>query len=206
MSSQWALGGQVEMAGVEDWLLREWEPDTCGVAAVAVTEEVFGSDADDGDRVAGEHDAGADERGVAVELRLPYGVADYGDGRCALAVIFGCEEAPGEGLHADDREVVAGDEADVECLGGGVAFAARADGGGAGLHGGEAVDAGSFIAQSAVEVVGEDAPVALQATVDAALDLLAYLVELLGVLDGHGAEDDLVGEGEDGGGGSDAEG
>src|SRR5262249_10166916 len=63
-----------------------------------------------------------------------------------------------------------------------------------------------FVPERAVEIVGEDAPVALEAAVDAALDLLADLVELLRMLDGHGAEDDLVGEGEDGGGGSDAEG
>src|SRR5215469_10453780 len=91
----------------------ERQPETRGIAVVAIAKEVFSGDADDGDGMTGEHDARADERGVTIELRLPYGVADDGDGRRALAIVFGCEQATGEGFYAHDGVVVSGDEADL---------------------------------------------------------------------------------------------
>jgi hypothetical protein len=103
-------------------------------------------------------------------------MADNGDGGCTFAIIFGGKEATGKGLYADDGEVIARDEADVERLSRGVVLATSTNGSGASLHGDEAVDAWSLVAKGAVEVIGEDAPVTLEATVDTALDLLADLV------------------------------
>ena len=66
---------------------------------------------DDGQRIAVEHDLPADHGGVGGEARLPVTVTQDGDRVAALhKIVLRVEDAAQGGAHAQDREVIAGDE------------------------------------------------------------------------------------------------
>ncbi len=85
------------------------------------------------------------------------------------------------------------------------ADAANAEGGAAGLEGGEILEAGSVVAELAILLGGEERPVVLHAAVDAAVLVVADADELAGLHHRQRLEQHGMDEGEDGSGGADAE-
>ena len=191
----------------EDRFLIDGEPEVGWIAAEGFSEKAGRGDADDGDGVAADDEGGTNDGGIGAVLLLPGTIAEHGDGRGVGLVVGGRDGAPGEGAKAEGREVIAADHFVAEGLGGAVGFAAaHAVRPSAGLEGGEGGELGGVLLHALIEGIGEEAPVVLGAAFDAAVVAYADAVEASGVGDGQGLEHDGVDEGEDGGGGADAEG
>ena len=89
--------------------------------------EARAAHADDGERVAVQHDLPADDGGVGGEARLPVTVAQDGDGVAALyQIVLRAEDASQRGAHAQHGEVIAGDEFARDEFG--AAFVSEAEG------------------------------------------------------------------------------
>ena len=191
----------------EDGLLIDGDPEVGGIAAEGFSEEAGRSDADDGDGVVADDEGGTDDAGVGAVLLLPGAVAEHGDGRGVGLIVRGRDGAAGECAEAEGGEVIAADHFFAEGLGNAVGLAAaHAEGISAGLEGGERGELGSVLLHALIEGIREEAPVVLSAALDAAVGAYADAIEARGVDDGQRLEHDRVNEGEDGGGGADAEG
>ena len=181
-----------------------------GTEALAV--EAGRRDADDGDRLAVDGEAGADDGGIAAEFLLPRLEADDGDGRCALHVVGGPQQPSGVRAKAERIEGISGNEFAVPGLRGIIAAGAahrhlvirriqRRRGWRSPECGRETVRiAGRRRATSRtrVLVVGKTA-------VHAALFVVADAQKGRGILNRQRPKQHGVHQGEDGRGGSDAE-
>jgi len=161
---------------------------------VGAVKLLFG-DADDGDVATVEADGAADDVGIASEALLPITVAEDDDVAGAWLIAFAGEDgATEEGLDAEHCEEVAGDFGDDGAVGATVGTDADQieD------EGGHVGEDGSLLVVEEVEIgglVGLGRGGALHTDGD----------ETVGVFDGERAEEEDVGEAEDGGVGADAE-
>ena len=106
-------------------------------AGEAITEEVLGDDACDGDRLCVDPECAANDGWVAGVVVLSGVVAHNGDEWCADNIVRVCEETSDARLQAEGAEVVTGDEFAGDGAGCFLGFVgARDDGSQARLHGG----------------------------------------------------------------------
>ena len=105
-------------AGLDVGLHHHRDPQVGGIAH-GFAEEAGRSDADDLERSLAEGDDFPEHVGAAREAAVPKAVADDGVGRVVRDAVVGLgEDAADDGLHAQDVEVGAADQAGVHVLGG----------------------------------------------------------------------------------------
>ena len=95
-------------------------------------------DADHRRGIAVDQNRAADQAPVASVARGPGAVAENHDRRRARTIVFVCESAADDRLHADGRKGVGGDVRRVETVGGAAVIAERDWRGGVGAHAGKA--------------------------------------------------------------------
>ena len=201
------LLGKIQNAAgaVDERFVGDGDPER-GRIFEAVAEKAGRRDANDGERLPVEADAGAYDGAVGAEFLLPGAIAEHGNGSSALAVVVGSDHAPGIGANPEHGEVVSGNVFAFHGLGGLVrAAATHADKVRAGLKRGEFDESLGVVAEGFVLVVGEERPIVLQAAVDAAILDVAHAIEFARLRHRQGVQQHGVDQSEDSGGGADAE-
>ena len=174
-----------------------------GAEALAV--EAGRRNAYNGDRLAIDGEAGADDRRVASQFLLPGLEADDGGGRRALHIVGGPQQPSSIGAKAERCKRISGNEFTVPGLRGliaaGAAHRHRMIGG---FKGSEAGEARGVVAKLLVLRVGEQRPVIHRlgvlgkTSVPAALFVIAYAQQAGRILDRQRPEEHGVHQGEDG--------